>query len=71
MTYEERYKLYCDFHSGVRMMMDKVEKVAREKSSWSLSDLSEMSDIMKDLASSEKDIAKANHYYSEHSEEVY
>lgn len=71
MTSEERHKMYCDIHSGVRMMMDKVEKIAREKPSWSLSDLGEMSDILKDLASSEKDIAKASYYYSEHSDETY
>lgn len=31
MTNEERKQLYCDFHAGVRMMMDKIEKIAREK----------------------------------------
>lgn len=71
MTSEERHKLHCDFHAGVRMMMDKIEKVAKEKSSWSLSELGEMSDILKDLAVSEKEIAKAHHLYSEHSDEVY
>lgn len=71
MTHEERHKLHCDFHAGVRMMMDKIEKVAREKSSWSLSELGEMSDILKDLASTEKDVAKVYHLYLEHSDEVY
>lgn len=71
MTHEERHKLYCDFHSGVRMMMDKIEKIAREKPSWSLVEMGELSDIMKDLATTEKAIAKANYYYSEHSEETY
>lgn len=71
MTHEERHKLYCDFHTGVRMMMDKVEKVASEKTAWSLSEMGELSDIMKDLAMTEKAIAKAHHYYSEKSDELY
>lgn len=71
MTSEERKKLYDDFHSGVRMMMDKIEKIAREKSAWSLMEMGELADIMKDLAMTEKALSKANHYYSEHSEEVY
>jgi hypothetical protein len=53
------------------MMMDKIEKIAREKPSWSLVEMGELSDIMKDLATTEKSIAKANYYYSEHSEETY
>jgi hypothetical protein len=71
MTSEERNKLYCDFHSGVRMMMDKVEKIAREKGSWSLMEMGELADIMKDLSATEKAIAKAHYYYSEKSDEVY
>lgn len=71
MTSEERKKLYDDFHSGVRMMMDKLEKVAREKNAWSLSEMGMLADIMKDLAMTEKGIAKANKYYCEHSEDMY
>ena len=71
MTSEERRKLYCDFHDGVRMMMDKLEKVAKTKDAWSLSEMGELADIMKDLAMTEKYIAKAHYIYSEHSEEVY
>ena len=71
MTHEERKKLYDDFHSGVRMMMDKIEKIAREKSSWTLMEMGELADIMKDLAMTEKGIAKAHHIYSEKSDETY
>lgn len=71
MTSEERARLYEDFHSGVRMMMDKLEKIAKEKEGWSLSEMGCLADIMKDLAMTEKGIAKSNYYYSEHSEEVY
>ena len=71
MKTEERMKLYDDFHSGVRMMMDKIEKIAKEKSSWTLCEMGEVADIMKDLAMTEKGIAKAHHIYSEKSDESY
>lgn len=71
MTSEERKTLYDRFHSGVRMFMDKIEKIAKEKDSWSLSEMYQVSDIMKDMAETEKCIAKANYMYSEHTEEVY
>lgn len=71
MTNEERMKLYNDFHSGVRMLMDKITEVARKKESWTLCEMGMLADIMKDMAMTEKGIAKASMYYSEHSEEKY
>lgn len=71
MKTEERMKLYEDFHSGVRMMMDKIEKIAKEKSSWTLCEMGQLADIMKDLATTEKGIAKAHYMYSDKSEEAY
>jgi hypothetical protein len=71
MTSEERMKLYDDFHSGVRMMMDKVEKIAKSEAEWTLDDMGKMADMMKDLAVTEKSIAKAHHCYAEHSDKRY
>lgn len=71
MTSEERMKLYEDFHSGVRMMMDGLERVVRSEDKWSLDDMGKVADIMKDLAMTEKGIAKAHHCYSEHSDKRY
>lgn len=71
MNNEERIKLFNDFHSGVRMFMDKIEKISREKQTWTLNELGEVADIMKDLAKTEKNIAKTHMIYSTHSEEVY
>jgi len=71
MTNEERKKLYDDFHSGVRMMMDKITDIARKKESWTLCEMGQMADIMKDLAMTEKGIAKAHHMYAEKSDETY
>ena len=53
------------------MMMDKIEKVAKAKSSWTLAEMGDLADIMKDLAMTEKGIAKAHCIYSEHTEEMY
>lgn len=71
MTHDERMKLYSDFHSGVRMMMDKLEKIARADVAMTLSEMGELADIMKDLSCVEKNIAKAHHCYSEKSDKVY
>ncbi|MBO7712628.1 MAG: hypothetical protein J6S85_03945 [Methanobrevibacter sp.] len=71
MTNEERTKLYSDFHSGVRMMMDKLEKIARADVAMTLSEMGEIADIMKDLAMTEKGIAKAHYCYSEHDDKLY
>lgn len=71
MTTEERIKLYDDFHSGVRMMMDGLERVVRSEEKWSLDDMGKVADIMKDLAMTEKAIAKAHYCYSEHSDKRY
>ena len=71
MTSEERMKLYNDFHSGVRMMMDKITEVAKKKESWTLCEMGQLADIMKDLAMTEKGIAKAHYMYTEKSDESY
>lgn len=71
MTTEERKKLYDDFHSGVRMFMDKLEKIARSEESMTLAEMGELADIMKDMSYVEKNIAKAHYCYSEKSDKVY
>ena len=71
MTTEERKKLYDDFHSGVRLFMDKLEKIARSEESMTLSEMGELADIMKDMSCVEKNIAKAHHCYSEKSDKMY
>ena len=71
MTIEERMKLYNDFEDGIRMSMDKIEKISREKSTWTLNEMGAVIDMMKDLAITEKSIAKAHKIYSEHHIETY
>lgn len=71
MTNEDRHKLYEDFHSGVRMMMDKLEKIARSEDAMTLAEMGELADMMKDMSYVEKNIAKAHYCYSEKSDKVY
>lgn len=71
MTAEERRILYDKMHSGVRMFADKIEKISREKDNWSMAEMYQMADILKDMAETEKCLAKAHYMYSEHPEEVY
>lgn len=71
MTNEERKNLYERLHSGVRIMTDKVEKISREKDSWSIMELYQLADIMKDMSEVEKNLAKAHALYCENTEETY
>lgn len=71
MTNAEKMKMHDDFHSGVRMMLEKMEKMGREKPGWSLCEMGQLADIMKDLSMVEKNLAKAHYYSMEHSEETF
>jgi hypothetical protein len=53
------------------MMIDKVEKISREKDSWSMMELYQLADIMKDMSEVEKNLAKAHALYCENTEETY
>lgn len=71
MTQEEmnRHKeRICD---GLEMYLEKLEKIGKEKKEWSLRELGEVSDIVKDLAGAYKDLVKANFYLSERGVEKY
>lgn len=65
---EEYKKRIC---SGINMVLEKAEKIGREKREWSLEEVGEMSDIVKDMAEALKDIAKTHYYLSEHSIEKF
>lgn len=71
MSREELKKMQEDLHKGVRMFLDKLEKVGREKTDWTLCEMGQVADIMKDLSTVEKDIAKTHMLMSEHSSEVF
>lgn len=65
---EELKKRIC---SGINMVSEKAEKIGREKREWSLTELGEISDIVKDMSQALKDLAKIHYYLSEHSMEKY
>lgn len=57
--------------AGIEMILERSEKIGREKKEWSLDELYKASDIIKDMAESLKDLSKMHHYLSEHSMEKY
>lgn len=65
---EEYKKRIC---AGISMVLEKSEKIGREKREWSLEEVGEMSDIVKDMTEALKDIAKTHYYLSEHSIEKF
>mgnify|MGYP000726112271 CR=1 FL=1 len=57
--------------AGIEMVLDKSEKIGREKKDWTIDELYKMTDIVKDCAESLKDLSKMYYYLSEHSDERY
>lgn len=61
MTKEEICQLREDMHKGVKMFVQEMEKIGREKNlDWQKAMY--MSDILKDMSKVEKNIAEANYY---------
>ncbi len=71
MTHEEKEKMICDMHSGMRMLIEGLSAIGMEKTNWTLDEMGKCSDIIKDVACAHKDLAKAHYYMSEHSYETY
>jgi hypothetical protein len=55
--------------AGAKMVIEKASQIGKAKDKWSLEELGEVADIVKDIASAYKNLAKANWYLSEHSAE--
>lgn len=62
MTKEERMKLHSDMRKGSQMLVERIEKIAKEQEKFSWQELMYMADIIKDLSEAEKNLAKACHY---------
>lgn len=56
---------------GIEMILEKSEKISREKREWSLDEVYKASDIIKDMAEALKDLSKMHYYLSEHSMEKF
>lgn len=71
MTHEEIHTLkeqYCTTSTGI---MNKVTDICKTKKSWTIVELGEITDIVKDLSEIHKNIAKIYHLMSEKSTETY
>lgn len=71
MTNEEIKAMKEHIYDGLRMVCEKAEKIGREKTEWSLSELGEMADIEKDMAKTFKNLIKVHIMLSQHSIEKY
>lgn len=71
MNKEQRAKLHEDICMIMNAITSKLTKISKEGHPMTLTEMSEVADIIKDLAHAEKNWAKAHHYTSEHSAEVY
>lgn len=61
MNKEEICQMRDDMQKGVKMFVQEMEKIGREKNlDWQK--VMYMSDILKDMSEVEKNIAKANYY---------
>lgn len=71
MTSAEHEEIKEGLISGARMMLQKMHDVAHTKSGLTMCELSQMSDILKDMSEVYKNYAKANLLMSEHSDETF
>lgn len=66
MTADEMMKMKERIFRGLDMVMEKAEKIGKEKPEYTLDELYKMTDIVKDSAEAFKDLAKAHKIFSEH-----
>ena len=62
MSKEEINLMREAMHKGVKMLIEEMEKYARENKSVSWEAMMNMSDILKDMSKSEKNLMRANYY---------
>lgn len=71
MTHEEIHEIEEQYHTTTKGIMNKVTEICKTKKSWSLVELGEITDIVKDLSEIHKNIAKVYHLISEKSLETF
>lgn len=71
MTHEEIHEIEEHYHTTTKGIMNKVTEICKTKKSWSLVELGEIADIVKDLSEVHKNIAKVYHLMSEKSLETF
>lgn len=71
MTHEEIHEIEEQYHTTTKGIMNKVTEICKTKKSWSLVEIGEITDIVKDLSEIHKNIAKVYHLMSEKSLETF
>lgn len=72
MTADEIKKMKERIYDGLDMVMEKSEKIGREKvDGYTIDELYKMADIVKDCAKTLKDLAKAHKIFSENGVDRY
>ena len=60
MTHDEKVEIDNALISGVKMMLQKTQEVTRIKSTWTISEMEIMSDMLKNISGVYLDYVKAN-----------
>ena len=71
MTHEELHELQHNYHTTTHGIMNKVTDICKTKKTWTIHELGEITDIVKDLSETHKNIAKVSYLMSEKSSETY
>lgn len=62
MEKNEVMQMRCDMREGVKMLMQEIEDFGKSKKSFSMDELMDISDMLKDISEVEKNLAKADYY---------
>ncbi len=71
MTHDEKVEIDNALISGVKMMLQKAQEVTRIKSTWTISEMEIMSDMLKNVSGVYLDYVKANERSIEYSPESF
>lgn len=71
MTHEEIHEMKENYSATTKGIMNKAMDICKTKKSWTLVELGEIADIIKDLSEVHKNIAKVYHLMSEKSHETF
>ena len=67
----DKEKIYESVMTGAEMLVEKLSTISRSKDKWTMQELGCMADILKDVAESYKDMAKAQMIFTSHSPDKY
>lgn len=62
MEKNEVMQMRCDMREGVKMLMREIEDFGKSKKSFSMDEMMDVSDMLKDMSEVEKNLAKADYY---------